>query len=57
MCIQTGPDDLKNTKHLKCDIRQIFDAFLNKMEEFTFSENFKKKSVAHVKIVVCFFSI
>ena len=34
MCLRTGPGDLKNTKHLKFDIRQIF---------YAFSENFENR--------------
>ena len=37
MCLQTGPGDLKNTKHLKFDFLCIF----LKNEKITFSENLK----------------
>ena len=40
MCLQTGPGDSKNTKHLNFDIRQIFYAFLKKWKKITYSENF-----------------
>ena len=46
---------LKNTKHLKFDIRQIFYASLKKWKKNHIFREFWKSSVAHVKIVVCFF--
>ena len=36
MCLQTGPGDLKNTKHLKFDIQQIFYTSLNILKTNTF---------------------
>ena len=54
MCLRTGPGDIKNTKHLKFDRRQIFTNVLKNGKNYVFWE-FWKSSVAHVKIVVCFF--
>ena len=38
-CFRTGPGNLKNMKHLKFDIRQIFYTSLKKMKKVTFFEN------------------
>ena len=54
MCLRTGLGDLKNTKHLKLIYGRFFYAFLKNGKNHIFRE-FLKSSVAHVKIVVCFF--
>ena len=55
MLLQTGPDDLKNTKHLKFDIWQFFDAFLKKWKKITFSENFENRQQHTLKSLYAFF--
>ena len=55
MCLQTGPGDLKITKHLKFDIRQIFLRIFEIMEKNHIFREFWKSSAAYVKIIVCFF--
>ena len=55
MCLRTGPGDLKNTKHLKSEIRQIFYALLKNGKKFTNFDNFENRQQHTFKSLYAFF--